>query len=207
LAAFREAARGKRGPSAPDLSEDEWWALAQHHGLATPMMDWTYAPFVALFFAFEEDKCVNVQGAWATPQKRAVLCTGLDIFNQIENDADRPIVFAAMNDSNYRLVNQAGLFLKMPKRRDLETIVRENFRNESGDNRANPMPRVILEKIEMPGTDRVECLKFLNKMDINRMSLFPDLDGAAQHVNALWELEYDRMMGFVMLRNSLRRES
>ncbi len=205
LAAFQEAARGRRGPGAPDLSEDEWWALAQHHGLATPLMDWTYSPFVALFFAFEEDKCADLDGALIAPEKRAVYSTGLDIYNRIEDDADRPVAFVPTTDSNYRLVNQAGLFLKMPQGRDLETIVRENFAEESREQAEFDVPLVVLEKIEIPDDGRIECLKFLNKMNINRMSMFPDLDGAAHYVNVLWELEYDRMLGFVTLKNSSGR--
>jgi len=199
LAAFQDAALGRRGPGALGSQEDEWWALAQHHGLATPMMDWTYSPFVALFFAYEEENYVSQDGKLIAPEKRAVHCTGIDIYNQMKNDEDRPTAFVPEYDSNYRLVNQAGLFLKMPKGRDLESIVRDNF-HASKCLTDLDIPLVILEKIEIRNKDRIDCLKFLNKMNINRMSLFPDLDGAARYVNALWELDYDRMLGFVRWR-------
>ena len=43
----------------------------------------------------------------------------------------------------------------------------------------------------MPNDRRIECLKLLNKMNINRMSLFGDLDGAAKYINSLWELDFE----------------
>lgn len=59
LQRFRLAIRGRIHLSDREAaSESEIWAVGQHHGLATPLLDWTAAPLVAAFFAFSESRVV-----------------------------------------------------------------------------------------------------------------------------------------------------
>lgn len=194
LNAFIEVARGKRGPSTAPPSEDEWWALAQHHGLPTPMLDWTYYPFVALFFAFEQENCLNEAVPRERVKERAVFTLAPHLLREGDSSShSAPRPFSPTGESSYRLANQGGLFLRMPKGTDLESWIRKHFPDETGD---FPHPaRAVLQRIVIPNRDRLDCLKFLNKMNINRMSLFPDLDGAARYINALWELDFDTSLG------------
>ncbi|MCK4659419.1 MAG: FRG domain-containing protein [Phycisphaerae bacterium] len=198
LRAFKDAVRGKRGQNPPELSEDEWWALAQHHGLATPMLDWTYSPFVALFFAFECKKCIDPSsGTWREPEYRAVYVLSSSCIAEKAKEGDpAPLPFSPRGETSYRLINQAALFLRMPEDSDLESYIHEHFRDDTASEE-NFHARAILQKIIIGNKDRTDCLKFLNKMNINRMSLFPDLDGAASYVNDLWELDFDTSLGYI----------
>ncbi len=205
LEAFKEAVRGKRGNNPGDLSENEWWALAQHHGLATLLVDWTYSPFVALFFAFEEARCFGANGTSYDPDRRAVYVVPFHLIGE-NSTAEHPApeLFSPRREITHRLSSQSGVLMKMPEPAfpasggrttvDLEASVRARFPDEST---GNTPARPILQKITMPNARRIECLKLLNKMNINRMSLFADLDGAAKYINSLWELHFETALGAI----------
>ncbi|UCG12214.1 MAG: FRG domain-containing protein [Deltaproteobacteria bacterium] len=206
LVRFKEIARGRfpfEGSAPSGDEKDEWWALAQHHGLATPLLDWTYSPFIALFFAFEIKECECANG-WGEPEKRAVFALAHHLITEHdgENDKAAPKPLSPSGHAHYRLVNQGGLFLIMPSQTDLETYMIEHFQKDTyispeASGKGNLHPRRILEKFTIPNEDRLGCLRFLDHMNINRASLFPDLDGAARYVNALWEVNFDKAIGYI----------
>ena len=204
LERFKEMARGRLRSEISRIEEDEWWALAQHHGMATPMLDWTYSPFVALYFAFEKERCIH-----RAPRNRAIFALAHHLIPAQKNDSTsqtqkHPKPFAPSWPGNYRLTNQGGLFLKMPQGVDLERYVKSQFRKESyspprAGGKGNLHPLGVLEKFIIPNDEksRFECLRFLDHMNINRASLFPDLDGAARYVNDLWEVNWDKAIGYI----------
>jgi hypothetical protein len=221
LERFKEMARGRLPFHIPETEEDEWWALAQHHGMATPMLDWTYSPFVALFFAFEEETC-DCNGDWRKPEFRAVFALAHHLIppseqsRRKEDTQNHPKPFAPKWPGNYRLNSQGGLFLRMPEASyngggahppvDLEAYVSTQFQKETYDmpgagGSGNAHPNWVLQKFTIrdkdKDKDRFECLRFLDQMNVNRASLFPDLDGAAQYVNDLWEVNWDKAIGFI----------
>jgi hypothetical protein len=81
----------------------------------------------------------------------------------------------------------------MPEHTDLETVIKEHWYSLSGSSRNRGT--AILKKFRIPTTGRRDCLKMLNKMNINRLTLFPDLDGAARYINGLWDLDFDSGLG------------
>ena len=87
---------------------------------------------------------------------------------------------AASAESGDLLVAQGGLFTKAPLGLSVDERVRSNYAGDTGGAR--------LLKITSPELGRTECLRMLNKMNINHLSLFPDLCGSSQHCNKALEI-------------------
>ncbi len=181
---FRKAARGRRGTNPAHLAEDELWALGQHFGLATPLLDWTVSPYVALYFAFADPdnktqtEYRTVIGLFRSKVKRQTTMLAKGSTSDTETGIR---FFEPESDENSRVLSQRGLFTISPVQKTIEDWVIENFRNPTSD---------ILLKIRVPNADRKDCLRMLNRMNINHLTLFPDLTGAAAFANVHMDVPY-----------------
>ncbi len=178
LSAFKYAARGRRGSTPDKLAESEWWALGQHYGLATPVLDWTRSPFAAAYFAYSETSSDNTENVaiWSLSQEAVVIANEAMVSGRSVEQGRVPILelIDPLLDENPRLVSQGGLFSRAPIGVTVEAWVTQAFEGEKSP---------VLTKITLPQGDRKNALQALNRMNINHLTLFPDLTGASLHTN------------------------
>lgn len=200
---FTFATRGRRGPNPRHIAENadsDWWALGQHHGLATPLLDWTSSPYAAVFFAYAKkespkskfravfglselpvkEKSKSIYDQWTGERKRLIRKLRIEEAEAL-NEPDTIECYRPMTDENPRLVNQSGLFTRFPLFTDIEAWVRKHFSGEK---------YVVLNKLLLPDDERETVLKALNRMNINYLSLFPDLEGASWHCNMQLSIDH-----------------
>lgn len=134
--------------------------LGQHHGLPTRLMDWSYNPLVALYFALE--KTVSKDSAvYACDEIENVIA-----FDDLKRKYD-----------DYEAINK-NMFI-------IPDIVSPRMSAQSAIFSIQPNPFIEfksdkLSRIIIPNGIRGELLETLNKYGIHRKALFPDLDGLSK---------------------------
>jgi hypothetical protein len=170
---FRRNAKGLPGVNI-NISDNELWALGRHHGLLTPLLDWTTSPYVAAFFALIDmyRKYELSRGAPLKLSGGVVHVWGLRLWQNLEVEGEFNIIDVRTSHAT-RQKMQCGLFTRLDH---LHYIDIESYLKSRGLGH-------YLELYEIPFETAIEALRDLDLMNIKQSTLFPDLNGAAEQAN------------------------
>lgn len=148
------------------MPENDWdrLALAQHHGLPTRLLDWSYNPLVGLYFAVEDlpDEDGIVFALYAPRQIPKTTLESSSPFAITRPMKFHPRVVVP------RLGVQEGLF----------TVHAQLGEPLTSDSR----PDWTLEGFRIPAARKTRIRYELYRCGVHRETLFPDLDGLANHL-------------------------
>jgi len=194
----------------PQGDELEWIALMQHHGAPTRLLDFTWSPFVAAFFALERATrdcavwAVNLPLLWDIHERRKI--DGVSVLAADPRDVRSFRRYYLPNKHAFvwqgdpfrmpqRVIAQSGTFLVAGHvGRTIEQIL-EHY--PAAD-------ELLVQFVFDTASLRADAMAALYSMNITQATLFPGLDGLARSMAYEFEYSWEVDLATDAPRESLR---
>lgn len=149
-------------------------AIAQHHGLPTRLMDWTFSPLVALYFATEFPS----DGAGYSEEDCVVYALEYDT---VSHKDLIPTITSVEDEQAYDPLTIEKLHIYLPSHESLR------IRVQSGLFTVQPDPTIPLQsphltQIRVEASAKHDIEDTLFRYGIHRKALFPDLEGLTRWI-------------------------
>lgn len=152
------------GISSKFLDTYGYMVYLRHYGFPSPLLDWSASPYIAAYFAFTQaSKDIDF----------------VSIYVYLESTSE---IGLKVGDSNEAGIFNVGPYVRTDKRHFLQQcqytvcIIHDNdeWRYESHENAfaRGDMTQDVLQKFNIPYSERLKVLKLLDGYNINALSLF-----------------------------------
>jgi hypothetical protein len=142
------------------------WSILQHHGYPTPMLDWSFSPFVAAYFAFEAAADESTPRIYIFDQARWNERYGRAHFI-VDAAPTQLVVLESMAVANPRHGPQQAIST-VTNIADVESFIKGREQEDGVS---------YLTVCDLPALARPQIMRELELMGITYGSLFPGLDG------------------------------
>lgn len=155
-----------------------FYNLVQHHGYPTPLLDWSYSPYVAAFFAYKDITNKKSQQANRMEMVRITMFdkeAWRNDFNQLPylvSFKPHLSINEFMAIENERMIPQQAV-TTVTNIDDIETYIQSKETINS---------KKYLYAFDLPVIERPAVMNDLSRMGITAGSLFPGLDGACEEL-------------------------
>jgi hypothetical protein len=156
------------------LHNAAFYNLIQHHGYPTPLLDWTYSPFIAAYFAYNR---VPRLGVAADDRVR------IFIFDKVWIKDFESVFVVSPPKLHFTLLEP--LALNNPRvvpQQSVSSVTNVDDIEEYLTYKESRSKKQYLRAIDLPASERKLVMEELSLMGITAGSLFPGIDGACEQL-------------------------